>query len=253
MSVLVFAMVLAFFVNMVVARPDWAAVAGGVIPSAWPAGFTTLIMAMVATTFSVIAALYQGALAQQKGWTEADLGLSRREAALGLGLLASLSCVIMITAGTVLRGAQVDSAAVMAEQFRPVLGPIPVWMFSLGFLAAGFSSVVTNPMVGGGLLSDGLGLGSAVNGKWPRVLTAVGMVAGMGTAYVTLKAGSAIEGIVWAQPTTVLAVPLCAAVLIVMANDRRAVGEHRNGWIANTVAGLALAVLITLNVMRLLG
>jgi Mn2+/Fe2+ NRAMP family transporter len=253
MSVLVFAMVAAFFVNLVASKPALTEVATGLVPRAWPAEFTGLAMAMVATTFSVIAALYQGALARQKGWREEDLGLSRREAAVGLGLLATISCVIMITAGTVLRGVQVDSAAVMAEQFRPVLGPVAVWLFSLGFLAAGFSSVVINPMVGGGLFSDGLGLGAGVNERWPRILTAVGMVAGMVTAWLTLRAGSAIEGIVWAQRSTVLAVPLCAAVLIVLANDRRAVGVHRNGWVANVVAGLALAVLIALNILRLRG
>jgi Mn2+/Fe2+ NRAMP family transporter len=79
------------------------------------------------------------------------------------------------------------------------------------------------------------------------------MVAGMVTAWLTLRAGSAIEGIVWAQRSTVLAVPLCAAVLIMLANDRRAVGVHRNGWVANVVAGLALAVLIALNILRLRG
>lgn len=253
MAALVFAMVLAFVLNLVAARPPVGAVLTGFIPSAWPEGFTALIMAMVATTFSVIAALYQGALARQKGWTEADLGLSRREALVGLGLLATISMVIMITAGTVLRGVEVNSAAVMAEQFRPVLGPVAVWLFSLGFLSAGFSSVVINPMVGGGLLSDGLGLGAGVNERWPRLLTAIGMVAGVLTAYLTLRSGSAIEGIVWAQRTTVLAVPLCAIVLIVLANDRRAVGAHRNGWIANAVGAAAIIVLIVMNILRLRG
>ena len=253
MAALVFAMVLAFVFNLLASRPPVGAVLTGFVPRPWPEGYTALAMAMVATTFSVIAALYQGALARQKGWTEADLGLSRREALVGLGLLGTISAVIMITAGTVLRGVEVNSAAVMAEQFRPVLGPVAVWLFSLGFLSAGFSSVVINPMVGGGLLSDGLGLGSGVNDRWPRLLTAIGMVAGVATAYLTLRAGTAIEGIVWAQRTTVLAVPLGAAVLLVLANDRRAVREHRNGWLANTVGVAALAVLVTMTVLRLRG
>ena len=44
-----------------------------------------------------------------------------------------------------------------------------------------------------------------------------------------------------------------AAVLLVLANDRRAVREHRNGWLANTVGVAALAVLVTMTVLRLRG
>jgi manganese transport protein len=228
-------------------------VAAGAVPRPWPPEATGLVMALVATTFSVIAAFYQGTLARQKGWTAADLGLSRREAAVGLGLLALISCVIMITAGTVLRGAEVNSAAALAGQFEPVLGPVAVWLFSLGFLAAAFSSVVINPMVGGGLLSDGLGLGAGVNETWPRLLTGAGMLAGVGFAYLTLRGSSAIEGIVLAQRTTLLAVPLGAVVLMLLANDPRAVGRHRNGWVANIVGLTAIGVLVTMSILRLRG
>ena len=250
MSVLVFAMVAAFFVNLVAARPDWPGVAAGVIPKAWPADATALVLAMVATTFSVIAALYQGTLARQKAWRVADLAVSRREAAFGIGMLATITCAIMITAATVLRGQPVESAAVLARQFEPALGPVAVWMFSLGFLAAAFSSVVINPLVGGGLLSDGLGLGDRVDARWPRILTAVGMIVGIVLAYVTFRLGTALEGIVLAQSSTILAVPLCAIVLVVLANDRRAVGDHRNGWGSNLVAGAAILVLLAMSVAR---
>jgi manganese transport protein len=253
MSILVFGMVAAFFVNLLFARPDVAGVITGFVPRPWTADSNPLILAMIATTFSVIAAFYQGTLARQKGWAANDLALSRREAAVGIGLLASISLVIMITAATVLRGVNVTSAAVLSEQLEPILGPLAVWMFSFGFLSAAFSSVVINPMVGGGILSDALGLGERVDSKWPRLLTAAGMIAGIVLAYFTLQAGSALEGIVLAQGATVLAVPLCAVVLVMLANDKRAVGEHRNGWLSNAIAGLAIAVLFTMSVLRLRG
>lgn len=253
MSVLVFGMVAAFFVNLLFARPNVGGVIAGFVPRPWTGESNTLILAMVATTFSVIAAFYQGTLARQKGWTRNDLGLSRREAAVGIGLLASISIVIMITAATVLRGVDIKSAAVLGGQLEPVLGSFAVWMFSFGFLSAAFSSVVINPMVGGGLLSDALGWGERVDSKWPRLLTAAGMVAGIVLAYFTLKAGTALEGIVLAQSATVLAVPLCAIVLVMLANDKRAVGEFRNGWITNAIAGLAVAVLLTMSFIRLFG
>lgn len=251
MLLLVLAMIGAFVINLIAVQPDWGAVAHGVIPKPWPAASTALIIGMVATTFSVIAALYQSALAQQKQWKPSQLRMSRQEAAIGIGLLAIITSVVMITAGTALRGVDVSSAAVLAVQFEPAMGPAGVWLFSLGFLAAGISSVVINPMVGGGLLSDGLGLGSGVNQKWPRVLTGAGMVIGIVSAFLALKKASALEGIVLAQSATILAVPLCAIVLTALANDRRAVGTHRNNLPTNLVAGLAIVVLVGISVRRL--
>lgn len=251
MSILVFAMVLAFLANMVASRPRWSEVATGLVPRIWPEQASGLIMAMVATTFSVIAAFYHGLLAKQKGWTVAELKVSRKEAGLGLALLACITMVIMITAGTVLRGAEIDSAAVLAAQFEPVLGPIAVWFFSLGFLAAAFSSVVINPMVGGGLISDGLGLGSGVDERWPRMFTAVGMVLGVGFAYITFAAGTAIEGIVLAQRSTIIVVPLSAIVLAVLANDSRIVGAYRNGWLANLMTLAAIGFLVSMAIRQI--
>lgn len=253
MAVLVFAMVVSFFANMAASRPDWSEVATGLVPSMWEPGTGGLVIAMFATTFSVIAAIYHGTLALQKGWTTHDLPLSRQEAAIGIGLLATITAVIMVTAAAALRGQEINSAAVLAEQFRPALGPLAVWMFSLGFLAAGFSSVIINPMVGGGLLADGLGLGSNTNEKWPRLLTAVGMVAGVVTAYLTLRSGSALEGIVMAQRATIVAVPLCAILLVLAANNPRLMGEACNRWPANVAAIIAIILLVAINVFRLLG
>lgn len=66
------------------------------------------------------------------------------------------------------------------------------------------------------------------------------MVAGIVAAYLTLRAGTALDEIVLAQRSTVLAVPLCAIVPPVLANGKRAVGAHRNGWIMDSIAGLAV-------------
>ena len=79
------------------------------------------------------------------------------------------------------------------------------------------------------------------------------MITGIVLAYITFSAGSVLDGIVWAQSATIIAVPLCAIMLVMLANDKRAVGIHRNGWISNLIAGIAVAVLITMSMIRLFG
>ena len=252
MLALVIVMLAAFIGNLLVARPNVLDMLSGLIPRAWPTGMTGLVTAMVATTFSVIAALYQSTLAQQKGWGAHDLRTGLRDTLAGIGVLVGISLVITMTAATVLRGSTIDNAATLAAQLQPLLGNTAVILFSLGFLAASFSSTVVNPMIGGGLLADSLGMESNINATPTRLFTAVGMAVGMAAGFYTLGTGTPIEGIVIAQKSTILAVPLCALVMILLANDRRVVGEHRNSLGANAWASIAFLVLLAMSVFRIL-
>ena len=250
MLALVVVMLAAFIGNLVVAKPNLLAVMSGFVPTAWPVAMTGLVIAMAATTFSVIAALYQSTLAQQKGWGVKDLRTGTNDSLAGIGVLLGISLIITITSATVLRGATIDNAAHLSSQLQPLLGYTAVLLFSLGFLAASFSSTVVNAMIGGGLLADSLGMSANVNALPSRLFTALAMGVGMAAGAYTLHTGTPIEGIVLAQKTTILAVPLCALVMIILANDRRVVGERRNSSAANMWAVFAFLALVAMSIFR---
>ena len=251
MSALVAVMLIAFLFNLIVARPHPVELLRGLLPGPWPAGMTGLVIGMSATTFSVIAALYQSSLARQKGWQQQDLGLGVKESMVGIGVLFAVSLMIMWTAATVLKGAEVASAADLSNQLRPLLGDTSVWLFSAGFLAAGFSSTVINAMIGGALLADGLGLDSRLNHPPARWLTAVAMAVGLGAGLYLVRSGTALGGIVIAQQSTILTVPLVAIVLLMMGNDARVVGVHRNRPWQNAWAVVAIVALLAMSFHRL--
>jgi Mn2+/Fe2+ NRAMP family transporter len=250
MVALVAMMIVSFVANLVRIRPDASQIALGFVPS-MPA-VPGLVVALSATTFSVAAAAFQPYLVRSKGWTKADLGKGLRDSILGIAVLAGISAVIMVTAATVLKpqGIKVQSAVEMARQLEPLLGSMAKWMFLSGLWAAAFSSFVVNAMVGGTLLADGLGIGSALDSFWAKVF-ASGIMA-LGTVAAILFGGNPINLLVLAQATTILGVPLIAAVMWLMTNDRAVVGEHRNGWVANVLAGLAVAWLLCLSVWQTL-
>jgi Mn2+/Fe2+ NRAMP family transporter len=252
MLALVMFMLVAFIVNLLVARPVLSEVFRGFIPSVWPGAMTGLVTAMVATTFSVIAALYQSTMAQQKGWGPSDLRLGLTDTMVGIGVLTGISIVITMTSASVLRGAVITDASGLARQLDPLLGHASVIIFSLGFLAASFSSTIVNAMIGGGLLADSMGMSSDINARPSRMLTAFGMAVGMAAGIYTLFTNTPIGGIVLAQKSTILAVPLCALVMIVLANDKRVVGTHRNSLLSNAWAVIALLVLVWMSVYRVM-
>lgn len=252
MLALVLFMLLAFIGNLLVARPNLGEMLRGFVPGIWPGAMTGLVTAMVATTFSVIAALYQSTMAQQKGWKSEDLRAGLTDTFVGMSVLIGISMIITMTSASVLRGATIESAGQMATQLEPLLGHAAVVLFSLGFLAASFSSTVVNAMIGGGLLADSLGMSSDINAKPSRMFTALGMAVGLGASIYTLFTNTPIGGIVLAQKSTILAVPLCALVMIVLANDKRVVGVHRNSIFANAWAVAALLILVWMSVYRVM-
>jgi len=232
------------FLAVLATTPELAQFVGGLIPKMWLPEDAGLVAGMTATTFSVIAALYQSTLAQQKGWRKEQVGIATREALTGISVLICVSLMIMMTSAIVLRGEEIKNAAELAEQLSPLMGGAGKIVFSLGFLAAAFSSTVINAMIGGGLLADGFGLGSNVNSMNNRAFTALAMAVGLGVGFYGLSNTDPLGAIVWAQRMTILAVPLVAITLVVMANDRRIVGEHRNRAWQNVVAVFAVGVLL---------
>jgi manganese transport protein len=251
MTGLVAVMLVAFLFNLIMARPNPIELFQGLIPRGWPVELTGLMIGLSATTFSVIAALYQSSLARQKGWQKDDLAIGVKESIVGISVLFAVSLMIMWTAATVLKGADVANAADLSNQLRPLLGDTSVWLFSAGFLAAGFSSTVINAMIGGALLADGLGLDSQLNNPPARWLTTAAMVVGLGAGFYLTRSGTALGGIVIAQKSTIIAVPLVAIIMLIMANDSRIVGDHRNKLWQNVLAVIAIVALISMSLYRL--
>ena len=99
-------------------------------------------------------------------------------------------------------------------------------------------------------MADGLGIGDRLERRWAKTLGSVVMLAG--TEAALLYGDEPVQLLVMAQKATILGVPLIAVVMLVMANDRRVVGEHRNGWVANGVGAAALVWLGVLSVRQLL-
>ncbi|TDJ72525.1 MAG: hypothetical protein E2O39_06480 [Planctomycetota bacterium] len=129
------------------------------------------VQGLIATTFSVAGAFYAAYLVRQKGWSRADLHRGHVDSVVGIGVLAVLTMTIMITAAAVLHGrvdpTELGSATQVAAQLEPLFGEWAGVLFCTGLLAAGLSSFLVNVMIGGTVLSDGLGLGGDMDQRWP--------------------------------------------------------------------------------------
>ncbi len=243
MMVTVMIMIFAFFINLVLTKPQIAPVARGFVPSGLPLDSLSVVAALVATSFSLAAAFYQSYLAQDKGWKKENLKGSLKDTYIGIFLLAAISATVLITSATALqpRGILVNSAADMALQMEALFGGYAKVIFSVGLCAAAFSSMMVNSLIGGGLLADGLGLGRSMNDRATRLFIIAILVIGMLVA--VFFRGNVIYALIMAQASSMLAVPLIALGLFLMLNNKKVMGKYRNNLIQNIIAAAGFIVI----------
>ncbi len=251
MTLLVFVMIITFFGNLFIIRPNYGQLFRGFIPSK-PEIFG-LVVSISATTFSVAAAAFQAYTVRSKGWTKDDLQEGIKSSNIGITILVLISMVIMITAATVLKpaGIEVNSAVDMAMQLEPLLGSAAKWMFLFGLWSAAFSSFIVNAMIGGTFLADGLGLGDTMDSKWAKIFASAVMV--LGTIAAIAFGQNPIQLLVLAQGTTIFAVPLIAIVMLLLSNDKDLMKEYKNKKITNIISVISIVWLVYLSYSQLVG
>ena len=259
MMFMVILMILAFVINLIFIKPDLIATAVGFVPSSFSMDNFGELAAIAGTTFVLHCALYQSYLVQNKGWKLKDKEKGIKDSNFGVFLLALMSVLVIITAAATLKplGITVNSAADMAIQLELLLGSYAKYVFAFGFISAAFSSLLVNAVIGGGLLSDGLGMGRSMEEKMPKVFTALILLVGMSVAmFVASGKGGAVYSLILAQASSMLAVPLIAIGLLLVLNRKDVMGKHKNTIFQNilAIAGFILiCVLVYIMYGKLIG
>lgn len=250
MITLIILIMCSFFFTFFLADPDLGATAKGFLIPSIPAGSEGLIIAFTASCFSIVGALYQAYLIQERIRIRPELRNARNDSTTGMVLLGVMSAIVIICSAAVLhpKGIQVNSASDMAKALEPVFGSKASTLFLIGLFGAAFSSLIGNASVGGILLGDALGYGSNFNSKAVRYLVALVMVIG---AFISIKFGKLpLELIVFAQSVTIFIVPFIGLTMYMVANDRKLMGDKVNSPTIKIIAGLGLAIIFALAIIN---
>jgi len=246
MMVLVMTMILAFLLNLIFAKPDIIAAAQGFLPISLPQNAFNEMAALVGTTFVLHACLYHSYLVQNKGWGLNDYKKQKRDSISGIIMLGGISMLVILTSAAALnpKGIMISSAADMAIQLEALFGSFAKYVFSVGLFAAAFSSLLVNAVIGGGLLSDGLGLGRSMDEKYPKIFSTIVLLIGMIIA--VFFRGNIVYALVLAQASSLFAVPAIGIGLFLLINNKKVMGDLRNNLIQNVVAGLGLILILVM-------
>ena len=259
MKVMVGIILVSFMINIILASPSLVAILKGLIPGI-PEGITLglphkvggkiedpllLIASLLGTTFSVAAALYQGNLVREKGWTIKEYRNGIGDSIAGVAVLTSVSAVIMITAATVIPGQEAKDIGVLAQSLQPLLRTTAYTIFCVGLFAVAMNPFLINAMIGGSILADGIGKPAKLSDRWSRLFTVVVLLIGMLVAVLALRTGQTpVNLIIFGQALTVIGNPLMAATILWLANRKDIMGERRNTLPLNILGGIGFIVVL---------
>jgi Mn2+/Fe2+ NRAMP family transporter len=161
-------------------------------------------------------------------------------------MLGAISLVIMLTAAISFYGSgeKLATAADVARQLEHLFGPAALALFCLGLFAGAFSSFMVNAMIGGAMLSDGLGLGGKMDSVTTKIFTTIALLVGMLVAILAPDKEDRVGLLVFAQAMVLIGFPLLAISMLYLATRPDLKGERAIPlWLKIAAAAGSLFVL----------
>ncbi|APG63744.1 hypothetical protein LPB140_09155 [Sphingorhabdus lutea] len=249
---IVVVMSISFLISLIIVKPNFALMMGGFIPNLSDENLFTAI-ALVGTTI-VPYNLFLHAALSKKHWKSADkLTEANVENAVSISLGGLVSMAIIATAAAAFFGnnIEIQSAADMAGQMRPLFGDVAQYALGAGLFAAGLTSAITAPMATAYIACEITG---AQGKNYEQILfksTAI-LVAAIGTALASLGI-KPVEIITIAQFANGLLLPIVALFLMILITSSSALAAHRPGKI-KIISGWVILIFCTfLGAKSLLG
>lgn len=241
MSVCVSIMAIVFVVTMIVVKPDLGELMAGLVPRV-PEGSIMTCVSLIGTTV-VPYNMFIHATSARKTWHDPDqLPLARFDTKVSMIVGGIITGAVMITAGTVMHGMEINSAIDMAAQLEPTLGKFSVPFLALGLVAAGVSSAVVTPLGVSYVLAGLFGWEMSKKDKrffWTNIAV---LVVGI---LVSATGFNPIAIIMTAQAVNGIFLPIIVFTLIYVCSRSSVLGKYKNSIMRNVLgAGVFIISLI---------
>ena len=259
LSLSLFAYVIAAFL----AKPDWYAVATATFipPIRLSSEYITTIVAILGTTISPYLFFWEAReededeksegrtkLTQRLGATDAEIKREKIDTIVGMVFCNVVFYFVILAAGATLHVSgktDIQSATDAAQALRPLAGDLATVLFAIGLIGAGLLAVP--------VLTGSAAYAVAETFSWPSGLDekprhakkfyaviAVSTLVGVLIDFVGINP---IKALFWTAVINGVVAPPLLVVVMLVANNKRVMGDRVNGTFANIVGWLATAVM----------
>lgn len=250
---LVIIMSVVFISTAIVSQPDWGGVLKGLFVPAVPneENAWLTVAGLIGTTVVPYNIFLHCSASAQKWKDRSQIKTARWDTIISIGLGGIISMMIIIAAANPsLAGQEITSAGDMAKAMQPLLGDWAKYFFGIGIFSAGLTSAITAPLSAAFATSGILGWGSDMKKLRFKAIWLVVLAVGVVLAAVGLTS-SPTEMIIIAQAANAVILPIIAILLTIVVNDKKLMGENRNGVVANILAIIVIGVTLFISARNL--
>jgi len=249
---------LAYIASAILAEPDWGAVATALVTPTidLSSGTLLLMVALVGTTITPYMQFYLQSAVAEKGIDEEELGLERADAIGGAIWTNVIAVFIVVATATTIHavGGTVESAEDAARGLAPVAGQLASGLFAVGLFGASVLAATIMPISTAFVICEAFGWESGVDKRFSDARAFFGIytfVLGFGALIVLIPGLDLLPVILASQNLQGLLLPVVLIFMVILVNDERLMGKHRNGPAGNVLAWGAVGLVVVLDVVLL--
>ncbi len=247
----------AYIVSAILAHPDWAQAATSlVIPHGTFNG--VYMLAVVGTVGTTITPWGQGfiqAYVVDKRLRSEDLAAERLDVLIGVFITNVIAAFIVVAcAATLWASGQTDikTAADAASALGPLAGDVASGVFAVGILAASLLGLGVVPLASAYTACEAFGWEQGVDWRWREAPAFYGLLAffiGFAALFMLIPGLPLIQVMFGAQVINGLLLPVILVFVMLLAGDRRIMGELASGRINLTLGWLVTVVLVVMSLV----
>ena len=243
---------LGYVVSAFLSRPDWSAVAVGLVrPTVrLEHAFIFTLVAVIGTTISPYMQVYVQSSVVEKGVTVDNYSETKTDVWVGtLFAILIVFFIIVSTAATLHKaGIQISSAEDAAHALRPLAGRYAQTLFGIGLFGASMLAAGVLPLATAYSISEALGFEKGVSRSFreaPIFLGTFTFLVAFGAAIAVIPNLPLIRVLLVTQVINGLLLPVVLFAILRLVNNRELMGTQVNGPIYNFAAWLT-AILVTI-------
>jgi NRAMP (natural resistance-associated macrophage protein)-like metal ion transporter len=245
---------LGYIVSAFLAKPDWGDVGRALVSPSFDASpsVVLLMVALVGTTITPYMQFYLQSAVAEKGIGEEELRLEQADS-IGGAVWTNVVAVFIVvaTAATLgVAGVEIAGAADAAKALEPLAGNLAELLFGIGLFGASVLAATIMPISTAFVICEAFGWESGVGKRFrdaPAFFSIYTFVLFLGALVVLLPGLDLIPVIVGSQYLQGLLLPIVLVFMVLLVNDQRIMGRHRNGRVANVLAWGALGIVVVLD------
>lgn len=249
---------LAYIASALLSHPDWGAVGAALVRPSLDLSPTVvlLMVALVGTTITPYMQFYLQSAVAEKGIGEEELRLEQADAVGGAIWTNVVAVFIVVAVATTIHatGGDIDTAEDAARALGPVAGELSTALFAIGLFGASVLAATIMPISTAFVICEAFGWESGVDKRFQDARAFFGIytfVLGLGALVVLIPGLDLLPLIVSSQNLQGLLLPVVLVFMVLLVNDGRIMGSHRNGRVANVLAWGAVGLVIALDAVLL--